>query len=652
MVDSSKGQEWTPEEQRLLSFWGEGCSIRTFCQLTGLSKYRAAKLLEKAGLAPNFELTPEKEAEVVRLKTEDPYMKHREIAERVGLKKDIVAKVVASNGLTPPKYRKGKWTRISRVTDETKALVAEAWKKSATPSVAAIAKELGLGKTTVRRTLSEMGVAPEAKRITAEQEALVLEARKTSPTMTLDEIASTVNLHMDSVKKIIRKHGAYLTPEQVQVNARAGQRPGYMERARKHLTEGVVLARSNKIRETYISWPSWKRKAKGQTTKDWWASLTPDEYHSYMENRRAALEGSEATYSYLHRNTKGKSFEDYCSDVATEKGGRFVGPYMGSKVKTQWKCKKGHLFHAIPNAVLASGSWCPSCFTSSAGENEMADYIESIHGEGILRGSRSVIAPRELDVYVPQLKVGFEYDGLFWHSHYNEKNKDKHAQKMKMARRAGIRLFAFFEDEWRDKNELVKSMIAQRLGGFSGEKLNARQLDYKEVSVAEANAFFDVNHLSGGTKAKKAVGLYHEGRLVACASFRTNFNREFELARLATHRDYLVRGGAGKLLSKVNRPLVSFSDNRVGDGDVYRKLGFRLLQENGPSYWYTDGQVRIWRWRCRRINDPEILAEYPTEELQCRAGIQSMKIFGDNRPLYKIEDYGHRKWVLDKKPLT
>lgn len=648
MANLNEKQPLSSEEKRLVSLWREGGSVREFCQLTGLSKYKADKLLEKAGVAPNFDLTPEKEAEVIRLKTVDPHMKHREIAERVGLKKDTVAEIVASNNLAPPKYRKGNWTRVAKVTDETKALVIKTWEKKDNPSVAEVAGELNLGKTTVRRILSGAGMAPEAKRITTEQEALILKTRENSPTMTLGEIASAVGLHTDSVKKVIQKHGAYLSPEQAQVNARAGQRPGYMEHARKHLTESTVAARSSKIKKTYASWPSWKRKAKGEMAKRWWASLTPDEYHSYMEGRRAALENSEALHSYLHRSTKGKSFEDHCSDVAKERGGEFIGPYLGSKEKTKWKCKKGHLFYTVPNAVLASGSWCPSCFTSSAGEGEMADYIASIYDGDVLRGSRGVIPPRELDVYVPELKVGFEYDGLFWHSHYNERNKDRHAQKMKMAKRAGVRLFAFFEDEWKNKNELVKLMIAQRLGAFPGQKLNARQLDYKEVGVTEANDFFDVNHLAGGTKAKEAVGLYLGEQLVACASFRANFNGEWELARMATHRNYLIRGGAGRLLSRVDRPLVSFSDNRVGDGAVYKKLGFRLVAENGPSYWYTDGQVRIWRWKCRRINDPEVLAKYPTEESQCRAGIQSMKIFGDNRPLYKIEDYGHRKWVLDK----
>jgi hypothetical protein len=77
---------------------------------------------------------------------------------------------------------------------------------------------------------------------------------------------------------------------------------------------------------------------------------------------------------------------------------------------------------------------------------------------------------------------------------------------------------------------------------------------------------------------------------------------------------------------------------------VYRKLGFELVAANRPSYWYTDGVTRVWRWRCRRSNDPEVLARYPTEEAQCRAGVQSRAIFGDDRPLYRIEDYGHLKW--------
>lgn len=75
-------------------------------------------------------------------------------------------------------------------------------------------------------------------------------------------------------------------------------------------------------------------------------------------------------------------------------------------------------------------------------------------------------------------------------------------------------------------------------------------------------------------------------------------------------------------------------------------MGFKEIERpDKPSYYYTDGFHRIWRFRCKRNNDPEILERHPTEKAQALAGVFSQKLFGDDRALFRIEDYGHKKWI-------
>ncbi len=208
-----------------------------------------------------------------------------------------------------------------------------------------------------------------------------------------------------------------------------------------------------------------------------------------------------------------------------------------------------------------------------------------------------------------------------------------------------------YEDEWSlpFKRELIKAMIRWRLGKFVGESLNARSLELRLLKKNSAfSSFFETNHIDGHTNASFAYGLFRGETLVACASFRTNSRREFEIARFASDFRYNVRGSLGKLISLIKSPLVSFSNNRLSDGGVYRTLGFKeITVSTAPSYYYTDHHVRIWRGRCIKNNDLEIVAKFPTEELQALGGVFSKKIFGDERPLYRIEDCGHRKWLLE-----
>lgn len=354
-----------------------------------------------------------------------------------------------------------------------------------------------------------------------------------------------------------------------------------------------------------------------------------------------------------------KSTPDVQAGLADGKGGTLISPASNVMDKALWSCQQGHRFTMRVNNVQ-QGQWCPTCSAgnhASKGQLEVLEYTKSLVSD-VNSSERSVIPPLELDIYVPSCKVAMEYNGLLWHSSYVEKvgdkryNKYKHVSKYKACISAGVSLFAIFEDEWVHKTDLIRAMIRWRLGGFVGTKLNARDLELRRLDVnKQFEMFFERNHLDGHTNASYAYGLFQDGRLVMCASVRRNFAGEMELARLATDYDYSVRGGAARLISAIRKsvagPLVSYSNNRLSHGGMYEALGFTKVSDQRPSYWYTDGRTeRIWRFQCKRNNDPSVISQFPTEKAQALGGVFSEKAFGDRRPLYQIHDYGHIKWRL------
>lgn len=345
---------------------------------------------------------------------------------------------------------------------------------------------------------------------------------------------------------------------------------------------------------------------------------------------------------------------------AKSHNGQFAGSYAGTLDPVEWVCERGHSFVMRPNSVQ-QGQWCPRCafVGPSTGQVEIGEYMKSLGFEVEVGNRNLVVNPKtgrnlELDLYVKEKNFAIEYNGLHWHSE-KYTSPGRHYTKAMGCRAAGIALLAIFEDEWTDKTELIKGMIRHRLG-ILGIKTRASSLTLRKlVANSEYKSFFERNHLDGHSPASFAYGLFDGDKLISCMSFRTNFNKELEIARFATDYDYHIYGGAGRLIKAVKKDgigaLTTFSNNRLSEGNVYRVLGFSLVKENKSSYWYTDGKTRIWRFRCRRVNSPEILALYPevkhTERAQAEGGVFSMAIFGDRRPLTKIEDYGHRKWVLN-----
>jgi hypothetical protein len=343
------------------------------------------------------------------------------------------------------------------------------------------------------------------------------------------------------------------------------------------------------------------------------------------------------------------------------RGWELLEPARTVMEKATIKCDKGHVFKMRPNNVQ-QGQNCPieaaGCRTSK-GQAEFFEYIKSVD-ERAVSSDRSVISPLELDGYSPNRRAGFEYDGLLWHSSFVAKIGEKPYQPLKHNKKffrcleADISLLAIFEDEWFDpeKQLLIKAMIRWRLGKFTGTRLHARKLEVRKLHKNKEFAeFFKRNHIDGTATAQFAYGLFHEGKMIQCMSFRRDRKKRLEIARLAADYDYSVPGGAGRLIAAVRKDtkeaIFTYSNNRLSVGNTYQKLGFKLVQENPPSYYYTDGKVRIWRFKCRRRNEPEILAQFPTEKAQALGGVFSKMYLGDDRSLYQIHDYGHRAWLLE-----
>ena len=490
-----------------------------------------------------------------------------------------------------------------------------------------------------------------AKRITPEMTQQVIELRMQN--VTREEIASRLGIPLSRVKTILGTNKVVLPMEVRQRNAyenKLKKDPDAMSKMRSKID---IEYRSEKIREAYAG-NERLAALQSESFKRWWSSLGEQDRAEFIERRSKAFDESEVVKAYQQRACPpGMSVEEHFASLVQEKGGTVVGSYSGSKDRVEVACGQGHTFMCSPADLKSHGAWCPSCIQKvSKPQLEIAEYIKGLCEYEVSVSDRSVISPKEIDIYVPQLRFGVEYHGLYWHcsamDHYKETSS---FHKWDACRQKDVRLVTIFQDEWLNKKDLVKSLIAVKMGVASVKKIAARKTVVDVAPPkAEVAQFFELNHMSGTAKYSAAIALRYEGEIVCCASFRTNFNSEFEMARFATKVGFVVQGGLSKILSKIPENIsrvVSYSDNRFSDGDVYRKCGFENITRPGAtnSYYYTDGNVRIWRFKCRRINEPEILEKFPTEEQQALGGVFAERILGVNKPLYRIDDAGHQKWL-------
>ena len=230
---------------------------------------------------------------------------------------------------------------------------------------------------------------------------------------------------------------------------------------------------------------------------------------------------------------------------------------------------------------------------SSHGEISILEIIKQNYDGEVIKNCRNIISPLELDIFLPDKKIAFEYDGIFWHSELNGKDKNYHLNKTKLCENLGIRLIHIFENEWEENKNIVKSRIENIFG--NSKKIGARRCSIVELSTVEERLFFSNNHIQGYAPSSLCYGLMHEDELVAAMSFvKSRFDKkiEWELLRYANKCHSTVVGGASRLFNVfVNNAepmsVISYSDKRWNTGNLYNSIGFSYSGHSSPNYRYT-----------------------------------------------------------------
>lgn len=209
-----------------------------------------------------------------------------------------------------------------------------------------------------------------------------------------------------------------------------------------------------------------------------------------------------------------------------------------------------------------------------------------------------IVDNKEIDLYNDDLKLGIEYCGIRWHTEHFGRYRTYHYGKYKACKDRGIRLLTIFSDEWKlhkvQIQGFIKSIINHNLNNIFARKCTVNVIDDNI-----GKQFINQYHVMGQSKCSlHYFGLFHNDALLGVMSFnkhhRQNHNNIMVLDRLVFKDGVRVVGGASKLLQHALKILpqnfdqiISWSDNRWSDGNVYEKMGFTLEKEYGPDYSYV-----------------------------------------------------------------
>lgn len=139
-----------------------------------------------------------------------------------------------------------------------------------------------------------------------------------------------------------------------------------------------------------------------------------------------------------------------------------------SNKKIWWVCSTcSHEWQSSVDSRSTRGTGCPVCarrLNVSKAEQELADYVRSL-GFEIRTSDRTIIRPKELDIYVPELKKAIEYNGTYWHGpKHRPLDWDTHRQaKTELAAANGIALLHIEEEDYTQDPEEVQRTVREFL---------------------------------------------------------------------------------------------------------------------------------------------------------------------------------------------
>ena len=258
----------------------------------------------------------------------------------------------------------------------------------------------------------------------------------------------------------------------------------------------------------------------------------------------------------------------------------------------------------VRDCLKRLGIFVPETFTHP--ERAISNILNKYNIEHEIH-NRSIIAPKELDIWIPSHNIGIEVNGLYWHSTQVPKVDRRHIDKFIHGMNVGIKLIQFTDADVVNKPELIESMILSKLG-LLPNRIMARKCAVSEIGIKQANQFYSKWHYQGQTtNAAKSLALIHGNEVVALLSYTTKGDIT-RIERYACKPFTNVVGGYSKLEKRVpGDTLVTFSLGLISDGSVYRKNGYETEgYATKPEFYITDGFELMNRQRFMKHKMPAL----------------------------------------------
>lgn len=231
-------------------------------------------------------------------------------------------------------------------------------------------------------------------------------------------------------------------------------------------------------------------------------------------------------------------------------------------------------------------------------EFEIKNWLNSFGFD--FQSNIEILNGKEIDLFDKKLLIAIEYCGLYWHNEHSPEPRKRlyHFEKYKKCLEQNIQLITIFEDEWHGRKDQCQNFLKSKIKVYD-KKVFARKCSVDIISNKTSKLFHEENHIQGSPRGMiVAYGLFYENKLIGVMSLGRHHRNssQITLDRFCVSSGHQISGGASKLFKACTNwaannnysKIISWSDNRWSNGNLYKKLGFKLEKKLVPDYSYVN----------------------------------------------------------------
>lgn len=302
-----------------------------------------------------------------------------------------------------------------------------------------------------------------------------------------------------------------------------------------------------------------------------------------------------------------------------------------SSFEAWWRCPLGHEYKS-KIVYKANGKQCPVCTMAnktSFPEQAILYYVKKYFPDAI-NGYRGIFKnAMEIDVYIPSIKVGIEYDGMAWHN--TKINIERDIRKYNICKENGIYLIRVREKPYEEDIKACDLLLV--LENLLDSRFLNREIYHVLLVV---------------TSRKDPLKLFLPNK-------KSSFEQMMETAKLMDVDVERDRRKIQKYLTEFEDSLAKYRPDLIDEWD------FEKNKPLTPFNVKFKSNERVW-WKCKRCGNKwqAVIAER-TGHSKTNCPICANSIGGSKHHEFVLKQKGSivkthphilRKWDYDKNSLS